>query len=647
MEEFMRFTRWDEVASTECTNDKLQELALWHWQQVSKDAAAGHGQIGQAIIDLDVRELCRQELGYGNLAVSDAIHLRQILAFFSKRSDVDIGVDKEAAALTKFAASEQACLETNILFRQIAAGTVSIAPAVDAVLHRAQRKIAKCLGDVPPLKALKVKFGPGATTQVKKTDASARAKLGQPLACSEEFAEVAQQCVSELPGWLEFQDVRLRTPETYSDAADAIDGDETLSEDQRDDLKELAWTHFEGQQEQGCPIEVLSITASASIEIQRGKLNFVPKNAKTFRSVWVEPMLNSMFQLGVGQYMADRLRQEGVDISDQTRNQRFARLGSLTGEVATLDLSSASDTIARELVFHLLPVDWALFLDQFCTRDGEYKGRKLRRLQKFSSMGNGFTFPLETLIFWALACACTPDSQQSQVSVYGDDIIVPTGSASFLSHVLAVCGFEVNAEKSFTSGPFRESCGADYLSGIDIRPCYIKEPLSGMDCFRLYNFYARQFMSEPANIVLSWISEPLRLWGPDGYGDGHLVGDYVPMHHNRDRGWGGFTFDTYTWVAPKSTQVYPGDHVLPCYSIYVKSEYPAKDPDEDNAARRFLTQISPPPVKGGGHISERSVAPDNQGVMYVRKRKSKGVLAVTLPGRKGYKRVKIYTLAGM
>jgi hypothetical protein len=135
--------------------------------------------------------------------------------------------------------------------------------------------------------------------------------------------------------------------------------------------------------------------------IDDGKLEFVPKNAKTFRSTVTEPVLNGLTQLAIGDFLFDRLKRSGLDLRDQTRNQRLALEGSLTGALATLDLSSASDTISRELVYHLLPLEWAHFLGLSRTGHIKYRGQRYT-LEKFSSMGNGYTFPLESLIFGLL-----------------------------------------------------------------------------------------------------------------------------------------------------------------------------------------------------------------------------------------------------
>lgn len=95
-------------------------------------------------------------------------------------------------------------------------------------------------------------------------------------------------------------------------------------------------------------------------------------------------------------------------------------------------------------------------------------------------MGNGYTFELETLIFFAIACAVVRKSGGVglggvDVWVYGDDIIVPTESAGALLSVLKFCGFTANERKTFTIGPFRESCGGDYWDGEAVRPHYLKE----------------------------------------------------------------------------------------------------------------------------------------------------------------------------
>lgn len=204
-------------------------------------------------------------------------------------------------------------------------------------------------------------------------------------------------------------------------------------------------------------------------------VSFVPKTAKTERSIAVEPLLNSFVQKGIDSEMRRKLRFFGYNLTDQTRNARMARIGSEDGSLFTLDLSSASDTVSIMACRVLLPGDWFAFLNR--TRSPTYSlDGKVHTYHKFASMGNGFCFPLETLIF-AAAVKVTLPAEDRRHTVYGDDIIAPTASFSELVRLLRYCGFTPNEAKSFAEGPFRESCGADWHRGQDVRPVYLDYPL--------------------------------------------------------------------------------------------------------------------------------------------------------------------------
>jgi len=138
----------------------------------------------------------------------------------------------------------------------------------------------------------------------------------------------------------------------------------------------------------------------------------------------------------------------------------------------------ASDTLAYELVRDLLPEDWFELLDCLRSPKGEYQGVQTR-WAKFSSMGNGFTFQLESLIFYALASSVAKHLgyERRDVAVYGDDIIIPAGMALRLVDVLAYSGFHVNTSKSYFFGPFRESCGSDWYEGRYVRPFFLKRKM--------------------------------------------------------------------------------------------------------------------------------------------------------------------------
>lgn len=224
--------------------------------------------------------------------------------------------------------------------------------------------------------------------------------------------------------------------------------------------------------------------------VRGGSLFTVPKNSEIDRCAVKEPDLNMFCQKGVGNYIRNRLnRVLGIDLNDQTRNQQLARVGSIDGSLATLDLSSASDLISNGLVRQLLPEPWFDLLDDIRSQAVFVDGVWIET-NMFSSMGNGFTFELESLLFISIAKAIVAFVRaQGAVSVYGDDIIIPSAAAGLLAKVLYWYGLKVNTKKSYWTGPFRESCGKHWYAGVDVTPFFIREPISSM--MRLIHFLNR------------------------------------------------------------------------------------------------------------------------------------------------------------
>lgn len=263
---------------------------------------------------------------------------------------------------------------------------------------------------------------------------------------------------------------------------------------------------------------------SDEVRIVPGNVLFtVPKNTEIDRCACKEPDLNMYLQRGFGAVIRRSLKRVGIDLNDQSRNRTLARQGSLDGTLATLDLSSASDSISSELVYQFLPDLWFTTLNALRSPvtviDGEVHVNEM-----FSSMGNGFTFELESLIFYCVSRAVAYHLGISGViSVYGDDIIVPVDIAELLSFVLGVLGFEVNTKKSFYTGPFRESCGGHYHNGLDITPFYVKAPLEKLtDLIRVCNQLRRWATSDGLEILDPRVYRiwrklashvPIRFWG--------------------------------------------------------------------------------------------------------------------------------------
>lgn len=217
--------------------------------------------------------------------------------------------------------------------------------------------------------------------------------------------------------------------------------------------------------------------------MRSSKVITVPKDARGDRTICQEPLLNMYFQKGIGGLMRSRLARSGCNLNDQTINQRLACQGSIDGSLATIDLRSASDSVCRVLVERLLPPDWVAAMDVCRTHWAELPCGKEIFLQKFSSMGNGFTFELESLIFLALGRAVLSVEGKSghTLSVYGDDIICPSSCADKLISILSSFGFQTNVEKSFVDGPFRESCGKHYFQGYDVTPFLLKKRIVGVE----------------------------------------------------------------------------------------------------------------------------------------------------------------------
>lgn len=363
----------------------------------------------------------------------------------SKFKGLKTGIDTKRVALDKWINVEHAMQTANT--RLLINSLRGFSPRVEAVIFTAQRKIAACLGDLDMAEVYSsCKWGPGATFSLKGMDAHLVNKL-----CEEQISVTA----GALPYLREvmfhdFHWMRARIPDLVG---------------------------------QACPLR-------SNYRIVEGcRVTTVDKDAKTDRVIAVEPTGNLFLQLGLGAVIRRRLRRRGVELDDQSRNQELARIASITNELATIDLSSASDTVSREAVKQLLPYDWWSLLDDLRSPDAFVDGKWLT-LEKFSSMGNGFTFELESLIFWGLASSvCEVLGIEGEVAVYGDDIIMPSTGCDLLYEVLDCFGFIPNKEKSFASGEFRESCGSHYWRGRDVTPVYQKEVLA--DIAEVYRFCNR------------------------------------------------------------------------------------------------------------------------------------------------------------
>lgn len=286
--------------------------------------------------------------------------------------------------------------------------------------------------------------------------------------------------------------------------------------------KHRLWDHAEKARVSDC--------GSYSI-VPGNRLAFVPKTNEVSRTICVEPALNLFFQFGLGHVLTARLHQVyGIDLARQPDLQReLAYLGSITGSVATLDLSSASDTISLGMLRSILPREWVMWMELFRSPHVTLPDGSTRELFMVSSMGNAFTFPLETIIFRAIISAAARVSglivDPGLIGVFGDDMIYPTVLHRKVTRLLSLLGFVINADKTFVEGPFRESCGHDYFGGHDVRGVYIKTLETVQDRYVAIN----QLNAWSAKVGIP-LTETVALLADT------VPRHYVPMHENLEAG---------------------------------------------------------------------------------------------------------------
>jgi hypothetical protein len=398
--------------------------------------------------------------------------------FLSKSKFLSLSIDKKEIALDKFFLAEEVCKQTNV--------RLGLAKCHSATLFRAQKKISQILGEFDCEEFVdSCTWGPGSTLSIRAHSATATRKF-------EGYLEVTPSCYRFIAPW-------------FSSAYPLWVPDYKL--------------------------------------VEGNKVITVDKNAKTDRVIAIEPSGNLWFQKGIGSMIKRRLKHSGIDLSDQSCNQKLSRIGSRFNKLATVDFSSASDTISYYLILDLLPYRWFDIMDRLrsprgCLNDSIFE------YEKFSSMGNGFTFELESLIFYAIALSVVPEDHPlySKISIYGDDLIIPSDFYNECLEVFEYIGFSFNKKKSYYSTYYRESCGKHYWNGIDITPLYLKESITNETHLfkignairrysnRIYSYGCdkrfRTCWSKIRNHLKNSLGEKSRLlWIPDNYGEGGLVGN--------------------------------------------------------------------------------------------------------------------------
>jgi len=364
---------------------------------------------------------CKPDLYLDHVRFRDDYTATNLL---SKATFLRTSFDRERLALEKFSKAEDACRATNDRVWPFSTADYKPACELHPLIPRVRSKIKAILGRFDPLELVEWSdWGPGVSTLLKGPTSVKPNKYQQETGMTQEVFDTVWPLLHvAYPSW---------------------------------------WT------------EILAV---AEPSIQAGNvITTVPKNSKIDRVIAIEPGLNLFFQKGLGTMIRHRLLRFGCNLNDQGINARLSSRAHLLG-LATVDFSSASDTIAYEVVRLLLPPEWFRVLKLFRCRSGLMPNGTPLIWQKFSSMGNGFTFELESLIFLAIALTASESvGEYDNISVFGDDVILPAIAYPTFLELVSLLGFTINQRKSFTSGWFYESCGAHWFQGFDVKPFYIED----------------------------------------------------------------------------------------------------------------------------------------------------------------------------
>jgi len=389
------------------------------------------------------------------------------------------GYNPDITALNGWFASEEECRKTNAILWDMWANPLTHAETpLTQLITRMRKDIASLLGDTPPSmeKVLSFgNFGPG-------TSLSNRIDQVDPI-----LKPINPSCLSSLR--LELFQVYCKTQ-----LGDVVfSGRSGIKNTSAYDRQTIARVAMEGTE-----------------FVDHAKLAIVPKNLWTGRSIEVGGCMTTWIQQCYDGWIRSNLqRWWGIDLSDQLPNQHMAFLGSLRNafrHFCTIDLTSASDRISLILVALLLPPKWLALLLRMTNRTtliprnllGEKEGR-LVKMEKFSAMGNSLTFSLQTMIFGSLVRSVLREQGlKLGWRVYGDDIIVEKPIYDEVVEGLRLLGFEPNPMKSYSTGYFRESCGADYMLGTNVRALYIKDPIKTVpDVYKYLNLIQLHVKQSP------------------------------------------------------------------------------------------------------------------------------------------------------
>jgi len=164
-------------------------------------------------------------------------------------------------------------------------------------------------------------------------------------------------------------------------------------------------------------------TPARGVSSRVARLHFVPKNIKTSRSICMEPNTLMFFQQSVLARAIELLESSSLNqiirLKDQSYNRYLSCLGSIAGDIDTIDLSSASDSLSFDLVKKIFPSSWQIVMRATRSSYVQTPDGSIRTVKKFAPMGSALCFPVQCLTFASVCiyatCLYTYDTQKPNI----------------------------------------------------------------------------------------------------------------------------------------------------------------------------------------------------------------------------------------
>jgi hypothetical protein len=267
------------------------------------------------------------------------------------------------------------------------------------------------------------------------------------------------------------------------------------------------------------------------------KLIAVPKTQKGPRLIASEPTSHMWIQQGVWRYLDDSvhssLLRHAVNFHDQMPSRLAAQKASNDASFATVDLKSASDRLtlwtvervfrANESLLQAFAACRTLWVRAPKSTDSQQRSVVLK---KFANQGSALTFPVQSIVYAMFCIAATMYARSikvtsrnilkvsKEITVFGDDLILPTHALPYLELLLKHNQLKVNTAKTHYNGNFAESCGFRGFKGVDVTPTYLtcvsSENPTFEDIFALVevsNNFAKEWRFHQSKMVASLVPE--------------------------------------------------------------------------------------------------------------------------------------------